>query len=478
MRVFRKNQFRKSCGGAIMFQVLLGIGLMVLMSPIVFQQIKKYNEDIHREEVVADMEKLQKAASSFVMFEKETSKIPDGMTIWRNDNLSSALHDYLGGSGLPHSPNGFGQEYSIITLKNENGVDGAVVASCVSSRCINDVTLNGIGQFLFDRGAIIASDGEVLSDLKLSDELKAKLQDVAHDTKAGLLVMFISDAYFTSDYLHIEEMPGESSRAVLFNTMLVDLQMDGGGVQHNLNDVNLMYGNDLKVSGSSNLGVVSVNTLTLASESYVHGDVEYKRNNGLLMLNGSRDIGLVAESELYFNNLKVSGEMKVGSIDIDTSDMTLAGSIDVSLYNVLGDANVIDWEGNMPVGGINFVVANIVNSTGNKTDEVGYITMIDQGSVGKSSYSSSSSSDGSSDGFIYVGEYTETSSGDKSYAVQPAILNLAGTSEVKDICIASVCLSKLVVDTVSSVNKALSCYLGYTHGSDTVNVGNIEDCND
>ena len=38
------------------------------------------------------------------------------------------------------------------------------------------------------------------------------------------------------------------------------------------------------------------------------------------------------------------------------------------------------------------------------------------------------------------------------------------------------CLSQTVVDTVTSLNKALSCYLGYTQSSDSVTIGNIEDC--
>ena len=40
------TDYRKSSGGAILFQVLLGLGLMVIMSPIIFNQIKKYNEEI------------------------------------------------------------------------------------------------------------------------------------------------------------------------------------------------------------------------------------------------------------------------------------------------------------------------------------------------------------------------------------------------------------------------------------------------
>ena len=465
MRRFLGDRFRKSCGGAIMFQVLLGIGIMVLMSPVVFQQIKKYNEEIHREEVIADMEKLQKAGSSFVLFEKETSKIPEGIKLWSNGELKSVLGDYLGGSGFPASPNDFGQEYSLITMKSGNEIDGLVVASCLRNKCINDIVLNGIGQFLFDRGAIVASDGEVLSDLKLSDELKEVVQEIVRDTESGLLVMFISDAYFTSDYLHITEMPGESSKAVLFNTMLVDLDMAGGNTRHNVNDVNIVYGNDLTVRGTSNLGLVSVNDISLKSQSVVHGGVEYKRTDNIFMMNGDTVLGLTPENELYFNNAEFKGDLKLGSVDIDTLDLKLDGDINVSSYDVLGDALVTrNWADNMPVGGISYIIANMVVSNGSKVDNAENITMIDD------------TSSGTSDGFIYVGQYEETSSGEKTYEVQPAILNLAGTSEVKDICVGGECLSQSVLDTVVSLSKALNCYLGYTHGSELGHIGDINDC--
>ena len=71
MKKLSRKYLKKVCGGAIMFQVLLGLGLMVVMSPMIFTQIQKYNEEIRREEVVNHLGKWQKAASSFIVFEKD-----------------------------------------------------------------------------------------------------------------------------------------------------------------------------------------------------------------------------------------------------------------------------------------------------------------------------------------------------------------------------------------------------------------------
>ena len=69
MRLLKRKNLMKSVGGAVMFQVLLGLGLMVMMSPMIFSQIKKYNESIANEEIVHELDVLQKAASSFIVFD-------------------------------------------------------------------------------------------------------------------------------------------------------------------------------------------------------------------------------------------------------------------------------------------------------------------------------------------------------------------------------------------------------------------------
>ena len=224
MRSIKKANLYKSVGGAVLFQVLLGLGLMVLMSPIIFKQIQKYNEEVQREEVIANMETFQKAVTSFIIFEKDKMSagsyvIPDRQVkFWSGNEMKSVLSDYLGSASVPLT-NGFGQEYSFITYRNGEVIEAVVVAS---GGGVDELTLNGIGQFLFDKGAVLAADGTLLSDLKLSSNLQSAVNSLVSSTGSGALVMFVSDAFFSSDYLPSDDGPkpsGSSARSVVFRTL-------------------------------------------------------------------------------------------------------------------------------------------------------------------------------------------------------------------------------------------------------------------
>ena len=459
------TDYRKSSGGAILFQVLLGLGLMVIMSPIIFNQIKKYNEEIQREEVISSMEKLQKAVSSFVVFEKDTGNIPSGLTCWKDTSgcptsaevggasrpvqtkkMKSFLSDYLGnGSGSIEDENGFGQEYSFATYKNGDEIEAVVIASCKTQKCIDDLTLNGIGQFLFDKGAVIASDGVLLSDLSMSNNLKGIVDAMITSSGSGALVMFVSDAFFSSDFLHIAEMPGETSKAILFNTMIVDLDMN----RHNINNVANLYGTTLNIVSSSNVGVVSLSDIVFKSNVDVNNFVEYKNTAGISGVS-TLPFGAKKESsggEIYLNNFDVENTSSTASFDkinIDVGDLTTS-EIEADNYVVLGNTTVNDWS-NMS---IYQMTANTMNSVGNVPDEFSTITLNDVGTA--------------KDSFVYVGSYN--ASENRYLPDSLMILNLSGISEVKDICYMSgpskVCLSTEVKNLVTALKNALSCYLKY-----------------
>ena len=446
MRFLSKKYFRKVAGGAVMFQVLLGLGLMVVMSPMIFTQIKKYNEEIHREEAVSDLEKWQKAAASFVVFEKDIpNRIPENITVWSGEPLRQLLTDYLGSSKAPLT-NGFGQEYALITNRKADQIE-AVVAAYGGG--LDRLTLNGIGQFLFDKGAIIDSDGEVLSDLKLSSNLVNQLKTLVSPTKGGALFMYVSDAFFTSDYLHIAPMPGSSERASLVNTMIVDLDMGG----NNMHNVKNFYATKLDGSNAY-VDLLSISDLTFKAPSVVDGNFEYQNVDGIIgetslpvvTTDGTTDeeSHKVEVSELSLNNAKFK-KVFIEEGELETKDMSAKN------YYIHGDVSVSGgWENNTS---LNDVVANIVSSeNGVKTDLFTNIVM------------DKPSADGKEDSYIYVGQYTVNHDGSKTYDEDKlVVLNLAGVSTVKDICYGSgasqQCLSDRIRQYYDSLQAQLEAYL-------------------
>ncbi len=426
MRILSKKCFKKVSGGAVMLQVLLGLGLMVIMSPMIFTQIKKYNEEVKREEVVNHLESWQKAASSFVVFEKDrVGAVPEGTSTWEGDSLKNLLRDYMGSASVP-TTNGFGQRYALITIRHGEQIEAVVYAY---DGGLDKLTLNGIGQFLFDKGAVMDDEGVILSDLKLSNDLtnflKTKVSAPLGSSGGGLLFMYVSDAFFTSDYLHIAPMPGSSERASLVNTMIVDLDMGGNSI----GNVKNFYATALEGSNAY-VNDLSVSDLEFKSPSTVNGNFEYQNIDGI--------------SGNEFPAKTIDGAIEESSHRVEVEDLTVDdanlkkvyiedGELetkDLSAKNfyVRGDVKVNNgWNNNMI---INSITANIFSSeNGNLTDNISTI-VLDPPLV---------TSDKIEDSFIYVGSYTkDASTGDVTYSTSEGgdalILNLAGVSEVNDIC--------------------------------------------
>ena len=445
MRILSNKYFKKVSGGAVMFQVLLGLGLMVMMSPMIFTQIKKYNEEIQREEAVSHLETWQRAAASFVVFEKDSGKIGEGINVWEGDALRTALLDYLGSSAVPLT-NGFGQSYAMITRRDGEQIEAIVIAY---GGGLNKLTLNGIGQFLFDKGAVIDEDGFILSDMKLSDDLYNKLKTYVSPTRGGALFMYVSDAFFTSDYLHIAPMPGTSDRSSLVNTMIVDLNMNG----NNMNFVKNFYATKLEGSNAY-IDSLSISDLTFSSPSVIEKDFEYQNNVGITGADSlpvstiavgmdDRENHKVEVDELTVNNAKFK-KVYIDEGELETKD------ISAKKYYIHGDVNVNNgWANNTM---LNNVVSNTFSSENGTNVDVVKTIVMDKPVVNP---------DGTiEDSFVYVGQYSTDASGNKVYDDgKSLVLNLAGVSSVRDICYGTGTNQKCLSDRILNYYKSLEALL-------------------
>ena len=450
MRNLSKKYFRKLCGGAVMFQVLLGLGLMVMMSPLIFSQIKKYNEEVQREEVVHHLEAWQKAASSFVIFEKDRpNAIQEGLQIWEGENLKNTLRDYLGSASVPYE-NGFGQKYAMVTHRKGAQVEAVVIAY---GGGVDRLTLNGIGQFLFDKGAVMDEESYILSDdlkLSLSDDLKVALKDKVESSGCGLLFMFVSDAFFTSDYLHIAPMPGSSDRASLVNTMIVDLNMGGNSIGRIKN----FYTTSLKASNAY-INDLSVSDLEFKAVSTVNKDFEYQNIDGIngteLPVSTIDGADLLESHKMEIEDLTVKNanfkKVDIEDGELETKDLTGRG------FYVRGNVEIENgWDNNLLVD--NITASNFSSVNGTEVDTIENIVFDAPVSDAK----------GSEDSYLFVGNY-EVKEGQEVYASnQAVILNLAGTSQVNDICYSCsgdkcTCLSDVILNYYDQLSKLLAAYV-------------------
>ena len=434
-----KKYYKKNSGGAILLQVLLGLGLMLFMTPIILDQIKKYNEEIKREEIIADLEKLQKAVSSFVVFEKDKSTIPLGVTWWKSPDsiniteggiteksLVPALKEYFdSNNGSSSFYNGFGQAYSFLTYRPnnsiENEVQSVVLASCKTPKCIDTLTLNGIGQFLFDKGSVISKEKILLGELKVDPNLQAVIDKIIDATGSGVLIMYVSDAFFTSDFLHATRMPGDRTKSILFNTMQVDLDMGGHDIKnvYNLeaNQLNVLNGSSIKSLSSKNV-TSNVGKLGDRSLFEITGFMEYRNNKKIEVPNtfsGSSKLLPISSKQngqMSFDSVDIGGDTILNSIDNETLNVEIKKSSNIPNYKIRGSVDITGK------GTARQIVADTTNIGGNVTFET-----IIQNDNDKSSY-------------IYVscldsnGKLTLCNSNDTE---KYAVINLKGVSSFYDI---------------------------------------------
>ena len=475
MRKFNIKNYRKNVGGSILFQVLLGLGLMVVMSPIVLQQIRKYNEEVRREDVISDMSKLQKAVSSFVVFSKGGANIPNGVTCWKDvttncisktikvnnkdlpvqtKKMKDALNDYLKeGSLNTEKINAYGLEYYFITIKNGADLSSILVASCVEKACIDRITLNGVGQYLFDKGSIIQDDKELLGDVKLSTALQDVMKNVVDDTGAGAIFLYTTDEMVTSDFLYRYLMPGASDKARILNTMLVNLNM-------NNNDINNVK--DLKSSSFNvaNLSKISAMVIDNAKFNFANVNVdnfiEYSgiSDENLKVANGIFPFVAKKESEagnIYMQDLDTKGgTTEFKGIDLKDADLTVTEEIAIEKdANIDLTTFIVKDDNKAKVVSIDKAIVDIVNVTQvEKTEtKLGSVFMKD---------------DKTKDAFIYV--LSEQN---------PVVVNLSGTTEVDDIVINGEKLSEKIGDTVTLMKDTLSEYIRLKTASeeDSVPIG-------
>ncbi|MDR2098673.1 MAG: hypothetical protein LBO78_01450 [Rickettsiales bacterium] len=424
-----RSVLKNSEGGGVLLQVLLGLGVMVAMTPLILSQVRKYNEQINREEVVAQMQLIRKAVTSYVSFDK--SQVPGGCQTKDGAAMKSALSNY-GGNDLA-TLNSFGQTYYFITCKSASGVGGDIIEAAVGARGggLSDVVLNGIGQYLFDQGAVLASDGEWLSNYSINLSAGLKSHISADPIYHGSLVMYVSDAFMLSDYLHINPMAVGATDSQMVNTMLTSLNMNG----HNMLGIKNANGTKLAISKDLKVSALAGQTATFSPSPFsVAGVVEIQSGHPDTFISGKLPI---SPQSVDINKIETGDGVKVKHIDMEDGDLDTA-RLEVKKLSVSGDVNIISRPGDAALFEAKSLSADTLDSSGPGVNRFAAIKLNDD-VAGSHSYIYEGMLDGS-------GAYREDSS---------SVINLSGVSEVVDVCWKSGCLSTKVQATHQSLMDAI-----------------------
>ncbi len=438
MHFYSRNLLKKAQSGAVLMQVLLGLAIMVAMTPVIMNQIRQYNESINREEVITQMTLLQKAVTSYISFDR--TDIPDGCVVKTGNEMINLLQDY-GGEKIATS-NKFGQVYSFITCKKQIGtVDepaDIIEAAVFAYGDVDDITLNSIGEYLFDQGVVLSTiDHTELTNYKakLSPTLKTEISKIIGNQ--GALVMFVSDGFAVSDYLYINKGPGDS---VVVNTMLANLDINN----NNLIDVFNANGTVINILSSMKVAGLAGKNLSIA-DSVLDG--VFSIENTAPFPDAKMQI---KPKTVNINSLKVQ-DAEFSNIELDPGDLE-AENLETNELVVEGELNVVSSSGNVDSGwsfGASDVVAESLDSNGPVANKFNTINLKDNEGIETYIY----------DGTMYsYGDFDPSSS---------SKLNLSGVSEVVDICWAGGnCISTQLQNIY---NKLLELWALYTNNAGGTN---------
>lgn len=405
--LFEGRKFLKKIdGAAVLMQTLLGLAIMVAMTPVILSQIKKYNESINREEVISQMSLLQKAVTSYISFDR--TSVPMGCVVRNANGIRTILKDY-GGEKIV-SPNKFGQSYNFITCKRQVGsVDDpqyAIDAAVFAFGDVDDLTLNGIGEYLFDQGVVLSNNdhAELTNyNAKLSATLKSEI--VKQIGTKGALVMFVSDGFMVSDYLYINKGPGGSNAV---NTMLANIDMNNHSLVnvYNAKGTVLNIIKDLKVAGLAGKNL-SIADSVLGGVFSIENTAPFATGDVIQIITDNININSLQVENAEFSKISLDpGDLKTENLETDT--LTVEGNV-----NVVADGE--NWQ-----FGASNVEADSLMSNGTKTNVFKNITLKDD-----------ETSSEKQESYIYYGKVNESGAFDNAAS---GILNLSGMSEVTDIC--------------------------------------------
>jgi len=404
----------------MLMQVLLGLAIMVLMTPLIMDQVKRRNRRIVREEAIARLVAIQGAASAYISFEEKN--IPIGCFEYANGAMQELLRPF--GGGELATANAFGQEYYIYVC-HEHGRDGAERTEAFAGARGGDIDeeeLYALGEYLFDQGAVVDAQGGVLSnyEIYIAPELVEKAQ-----TQPNSLIMLVSGDFAVSDYLRIDPvyMAG-GARNFTVNTMQVDIDMNGRPIKNALS----MNGDAVELSKGIAAKRASGNSASFFGSASIGALFEVSGSS--LEFGGSSipiDAGKIAAERL-----NISGDVRALRLLFPAHDL-IAEMLTLERLSITDDAELVG-----SAEGISFqsISAKEIRSDGETANEFNRVILGRGGSL--------------IGGTVIDGGFVDK----ETIELRPD-----GISDVRDICWDARCISQDLLEAYQGLQEIRAYYI-------------------
>ena len=238
----------KQYQGAILLEALLMIGLLMLATPLIMNQVQKRNSQVENLLIANEIKNLQSAGSSMLIFEKESliASMVDSVVILQGEMMKNKLVEY----GLPSSfsvRNSLGLVHGILFLKTGSETSYSLSGFVISKfenpvdpnnlyeRDLDPIKRNDILNAIGWDAAYIDEQGEITSNLPNYD-IPFEVRDAVG---RNVFLVSLQQQQNFGDFMAKQKLEGNET----YNTMFTVLNMNN----NNIKDVSYFSGSDLTI---------------------------------------------------------------------------------------------------------------------------------------------------------------------------------------------------------------------------------------
>lgn len=319
----------KQYQGAILLEALLMIGLLMLATPLIMNQVQKRNSQVENLLIANEIKNLQSAGSSMLIFEKESliASMVDSVVILQGEMMKNKLVEY----GLPSSfsvRNSLGLVHGILFLKTGSETSYSLSGFVISKfenpvdpnnlyeRDLDPIKRNDILNAIGWDAAYIDEQGEITSNLPNYD-IPFEVRDAVG---RNVFLVSLQQQQNFGDFMAKQKLEGNET----YNTMFTVLNMNN----NNIKDVSYFSGSDL-----------TIEDIKLEELTTVNMELNYLKTKEF---NAFKEQEITTPATLKVSDLKIKDleAMAVNVRQLSTKGTTTAGEVDTANLQINNNGTI------------------------------------------------------------------------------------------------------------------------------------------
>ena len=319
----------KQYQGAILLEALLMIGLLMLATPLIMNQVQKRNSQVENLLIANEIKSLQSAGSSMLIFEKESliASMVDSVVILQGEMMKNKLVEY----GLPSSfsvRNSLGLVHGILFLKTGSKTSYSLSGFVISKfenpvdpnnlyeRDLDPIKRNDILNAIGWDAAYIDEQGEITSNLPNYD-IPFEVRDAVG---RNVFLVSLQQQQNFGDFMAKQKLEGNET----YNTMFTVLNMNN----NNIKDVSYFSGSDL-----------TIEDIKLEELTTVNMELNYLKTKEF---NAFKEQEITTPATLKVSDLKIKDleAMAVNVRQLSTKGTTTAGEVDTANLQINNNGTI------------------------------------------------------------------------------------------------------------------------------------------